>query len=127
MIVVPLIVPATATGSLLVAFWNVVTKLVDVTFATNGEPLFCICSVSYIFTSVPAVITVHDTLQAVAYAFQSAFFLCVTTKSVLERTATSGQLSVFMAVVMAYSLQTVIVPLENVTIRPYAILSADFT
>lgn len=99
-------------------FWNVVTKLVDVTFATNGEPFALTCSVSYIFTSVPAVIVVHDILHAVAYAFQSAFFLCVTTNNVLDSTAISGQLSVFIAVVSAYSVQNVGVHLEKVTTRP---------
>ena len=113
-IVVQLIVPATSKGSLEVLFLIQTQKEVDDTL--QQDVMSCVCSVSYIFTSVPAVIVVQETVLAIAYGLSSDAFLKLTTKRLEDNTQRSNPAFASSAVVKTCSVHTVGVPLDHVTI-----------
>lgn len=123
-IVVQLIVQATSKGSCEVLFLNPTQKEVEETL--QQLTVSCVCSVSYILTSVPAVIVVPDTVLAIAYGLSSDAFLKLTTKRLDDRTHRSNQALASSAVVNTCSVHTVGVHLDQFTIEAYTKLSEAF-
>lgn len=125
-IVVPDMLPALIVGSSAVALSHHTTNLVAESLQILTPVVQLHVVPSDISTSVPAVIVVHDTVHAVAYALSPVLFWYATTNRLVERLIAANIPSSPNALDTACSVPRVGVLCAKVITLAYMILSALF-